>query len=169
GPGLRRGRERPEEAARSDPERGREEPAAEENRYHRAVRPRHRVLETGAVLDLPGHDGWLRRQGAAVSGPYLAAAGAHRSADGGQRAAGRSAPEDRHLWLPAPVHPADARRECELRGTVSGLAGGHWHHLRGVLCAAAGRYQEDGRLFERQPPRLLYPGHVRAERGGHHR
>ena len=61
----------------------------------------HALLALRPILGVPGPDGRLHDQGAAVSLPHLAAAGARRGADGGQRGLGRRAAEGRHLRLPA--------------------------------------------------------------------
>ena len=84
-----------------------------------------------AIVDLPGAVCRLCHQGAAVPAAHLAAARAHASPHGRQRAVGRHPAEDRHLRLPA-FQPADAPR-CRDRLHALGLgAFGGRHRLRGA-------------------------------------
>ena len=113
---------------------------------------------------VPGALGGVHGQGAGVSAPHVVAAGARRSADGRQRAAGRRAAEARHVRLPAAVPAAVSRRLPDGRPAAVGGAGGRRHHLRLALRAGAARHQEARRLQQRRPPGLLHAGAVRAER-----
>ena len=87
--------------------------------------PRIRSSPRDADRAVPGALGRLPDQGAGVSVPHLVAAGARRSADGRQRAAGRRAAEARHLRLPAAL-PAAASRRVPRRSACRCWARSRW-------------------------------------------
>ena len=119
-------------------------------------------------LDLRRHVHRLRRQGADVPVPHLAARRPHPGADAGLGDPGRDPAEARHLRLRPHRHPVPAAGGGEV-GAVDRRAGGDRHHLRRARLPRADRHEAADRLLVGGPHGLRHARHLHADDARHQR
>ena len=117
-----------------------------------------------AMVGLLGLLRRLRREGADVPVPHLAARRAHRSAHGRLRDPGQRSAEDGDVRLPALLAAAAAglRQESD-HHQRDGDSLHHRHRLRRAGLPDAEGLEEAGGVFVGEPPGLLHAGNFRAE------
>ena len=122
-----------------------------------------RIVHINAAVDLRRPVHRLRRQGADVPVPHLAARRPHPGAHGGLGDPGRHPAEARHLRLHPHRHPDPARRRPQL-GALDRRAGRHRHHLRRAVLPGPDRHETAHRLLVGRPHGLRHARHRHASR-----